>query len=85
MLDMLSLCIEGDIVGRSVIFILVSGLSVFWNFNGSDFVASCKHDPALIAQLVSYFSAFQDINLPIFASLYFGWKIFKKTKIVRII
>ncbi|KAA1469644.1 general amino acid permease 1 [Dentipellis sp. KUC8613] len=47
----------------SVFFILVSGMSVFWNFNGSDFVASY-------------------INLPIYAALYVGWKIFKRTKIL---
>jgi hypothetical protein len=28
-------------VGRSIFFILVSGLSVFWHFNGPDFVAAC--------------------------------------------
>ncbi|TFY59575.1 hypothetical protein EVG20_g7737 [Dentipellis fragilis] len=47
----------------SVFFILVSGMSVFWNFNGSDFVASY-------------------INLPIYAALYVGWKIFKRTKML---
>lgn len=51
------------VVFWSIFFILVSGLSVFWHFNGSDFVAAY-------------------INLPIFALLYLGWKIFKKTKIV---
>jgi amino acid transporter len=30
-------------VGRSTIFILVSGLSVFWHFNSSDFIAACKY------------------------------------------
>ncbi|KAH9969763.1 general amino acid permease 1 [Russula dissimulans] len=51
------------VVFWSIIFILVSGISVFWHFNGSDFVAAY-------------------INLPIFALLYVGWKIFKRTKIV---
>jgi len=51
------------VVFWSTLFILVSGISVFWHFNGSDFVAAY-------------------INLPIFASLYVGWKIFKKTKII---
>jgi len=51
------------VVFWSVFFILVSGLSVFWHFNGSDLVAAY-------------------INVPIFALLYVGWKIFKKTKIV---
>ncbi|KAH9065285.1 general amino acid permease 1 [Lactarius vividus] len=46
----------------SNIFIFVSGLSVFWHFNGPDFVAAY-------------------INLPIFALLYVGWKIIKRTKI----
>ncbi|KAF8271957.1 general amino acid permease 1 [Lactarius quietus] len=46
----------------SVIFTLVSGISVFWSFNGPDFVAAY-------------------INLPIFALLYVGWKLIKKTKI----
>ncbi|KAN0127424.1 Amino acid permease/ SLC12A domain containing protein [Lactarius tabidus] len=50
------------VVFWSVIFILVSGISVFWNFNGPDFVAAY-------------------INLPIFALLYVGWKVIKKTKI----
>jgi amino acid transporter len=50
------------VVFWSVIFILVSGLSVFWNFNGPDFVAAY-------------------INLPIFALLYVGWKVIKRTKI----
>ncbi|KAI0247626.1 general amino acid permease 1 [Lactifluus subvellereus] len=51
------------VVFWSIFFILVSGLSVFWHFNGPDFVAAY-------------------INLPIFALLYVGWKIFKKTKII---
>ncbi|TFY83835.1 hypothetical protein EWM64_g162 [Hericium alpestre] len=46
----------------STFYILVSGISVFWDFNGSDFVAAY-------------------INLPIFALLYVGWKIYKRTKI----
>ncbi|EGO19396.1 general amino acid permease variant 2 [Serpula lacrymans var. lacrymans S7.9] len=44
-----------------VFFILISGISVFWSFNASDFVAAY-------------------INLPIFAGLFLGFKIFKKTK-----
>jgi len=51
------------VVFWSTIFIFVSGLSVFWHFNSSDFIAAY-------------------INLPIFALLYVGWKIFKKTKII---
>ncbi|KAI9464912.1 general amino acid permease 1 [Lactarius psammicola] len=50
------------VVFWSIFFILVSGLSVFWHFNGPDFVAAY-------------------INLPIFALLYVGWKIVKRTKI----
>jgi len=50
------------VVFWSVIFTLVSGISVFWSFNGPDFVAAY-------------------INLPIFALLYVGWKLIKKTKI----
>ncbi|KAI9443348.1 general amino acid permease 1 [Lactarius indigo] len=50
------------VVFWSIVFILVSGLSVFWHFNGPDFVAAY-------------------INLPIFALLYIGWKITKRTKI----
>ncbi|KAH9002723.1 general amino acid permease 1 [Lactarius hatsudake] len=50
------------VVFWSIVFIFVSGLSVFWNFNGPDFVAAY-------------------INLPIFALLYVGWKIIKRTKI----
>ena len=38
--------LENDVVGRSIFFILVSGLSVFWHFNGSDFVAACKYNTA---------------------------------------
>ncbi len=34
--------IDSNIVSRSTIFILVSGISVFWHFNGSDFIAACK-------------------------------------------
>jgi amino acid transporter len=33
---------DSNIVGRSTIFIFVSGLSVFWHFNSSDFIAACK-------------------------------------------
>jgi amino acid transporter len=51
------------VVFWSAIFILVSGISVFWRFNGPDFVAAY-------------------INLPVFALLYVGWKIFKRTKIL---
>jgi len=51
------------VVFWSTIFIFVSGLSVFWHFNSSDFIAAY-------------------INLPIFALLYVGWKIFKRTKII---
>ena len=36
--------LNDDVAGRSVFFILVSGLSVFWHFNGSDFVAACKYN-----------------------------------------
>lgn len=50
------------VVFWSIVFIFVSGLSVFWNFNGPDFVAAY-------------------INLPIFALLYVGWRIIKRTKI----
>ncbi|KAF8500842.1 general amino acid permease 1 [Russula emetica] len=44
-------------------YVVFCGLSVFWHFNSSDFIAAY-------------------INLPIFALLYVGWKIFKKTKII---
>ncbi|KAI0051411.1 general amino acid permease 1 [Auriscalpium vulgare] len=47
----------------SIFFILVSGIAVFWNFNGSDFVASY-------------------INLPVYALLYIGWKVYQRTKII---
>ena len=33
---------DSYIVGRSSIFILVSGLSVFWHFNRPDFIAAYK-------------------------------------------
>jgi hypothetical protein len=44
--QILILRIDSDPVGRSTIFILVSGISVFWHFNGSDFVAACKYKTA---------------------------------------
>lgn len=34
------------LVGSSAFFILISGLSVFWHFNGPDFIAACKHKAA---------------------------------------
>ncbi|EGO01248.1 hypothetical protein SERLA73DRAFT_72202 [Serpula lacrymans var. lacrymans S7.3] len=45
-----------------IFYILVSGISVFWAFDASTFVASY-------------------INIPIFFCLYFGFKIYYKTKI----
>ncbi|KAI0314158.1 amino acid permease/ SLC12A domain-containing protein [Amylostereum chailletii] len=51
------------VVFWSTFFILVSGIGVFWNFNGPDFVAAY-------------------INLPVYALLFIGWKIWKKTKVV---
>jgi hypothetical protein len=39
--------------------------------------------PNPIVHPIAYISTFKDMNLPIFALLYVGWKIFKKTKIVR--
>ncbi|KAI0781874.1 amino acid permease-domain-containing protein [Abortiporus biennis] len=46
----------------SIIFVLINGYSVFWNFNASGFITSY-------------------INIPFFFILYFGWKIYKRTKI----
>jgi hypothetical protein len=65
---MLFSCTENDIVGRSVIFILVSSLSVFWHFNGGpDVVAACKYKAASdpITSLIADLPTLQDINLPI--------------------
>lgn len=39
--------------------------------------------PNSVARFIANVSTFKDINLPIFALLYVGWKIYKKTKIVR--
>ncbi|EIM81765.1 general amino acid permease 1 [Stereum hirsutum FP-91666 SS1] len=47
----------------AIFFILVSGISVFFSWNTSNFVAAY-------------------VNLPIYAVLYCGWKIYKKTKIL---
>ena len=40
--------------------------------------------PNPIAYSIVDISTSKDINLPIFALLYVGWKIFRKTKIVRL-
>jgi hypothetical protein len=46
---------RGHTFCRSVIFILVSGISVFWNFNGPDFVAACMYPIHLITNLASLY------------------------------
>ena len=44
---------RGHTLCRSTIFILVSGLSVFWHFNGPDFVAACMCPIILITRPAS--------------------------------
>ena len=73
-------------VCRVSIFILLNGISVFWNWNTSKFVAACEfrvcHQLESHAQICTLF--LQDINLPIFLLLFIGYKLWYKTKMVGI-
>jgi hypothetical protein len=74
-------------VGSSAIFILVGGLSALWHPNVPDLVVACKYKT--ISSRCAFGSlsfpdhTLQDINVPIFVLFYVGFKIFKRTKIVR--
>jgi len=70
---------------RNIFFVLVSGISVFWSFNASDFIAACMK--SLTSFHIIYIFGWwwfhmSDINLPLFALFYTGHKIVKRTKIV---
>jgi len=61
------------------IFILISGYSVFFKWNTSKFVTSCR--PFSSFPFFNQTNLFvPDLNLPIFFSLYLGYKYFNKTK-----
>jgi hypothetical protein len=64
-----------------------SSSSVAYRYFGiSTALTSLRHvrPPTRPSHTIANISTFKDINLPIFALLYVGWKIFKKTKIVRL-
>ena len=64
----------------TTIFILINGFQVFWSFNASDFLTACMH--GTVKSLQRTLTLFiLDINIPLFVILYFGWKLFKRTKI----
>ena len=60
-------------------FMLINGFTVFWDFNASDFLTSCSFCLSLLHPTSDF--ANSDINIPIFAGLYFGYKITKRTSI----
>jgi len=61
------------------IFILISGYSVFFRWNTSKFVTSCRPFSSF-PLLIKLIYLCLDLNLPIFFSLYLGYKYFNKTK-----
>ncbi|KIM81036.1 hypothetical protein PILCRDRAFT_510889 [Piloderma croceum F 1598] len=66
-----------------IFFVLVSGISVFWSFNASDFIAGCmKASSHFIYNSLADGDSMSDINLPLFALLYVGYKIVKRTKVM---
>lgn len=65
----------------SVIFILISGLTVFFKFSASAFFSYCGCSMSGLKQDLLIAFHFIDINIPIFAALYTGYKIYNRTKI----
>ena len=67
----------------TIFFILVNGFNVFFDFNATGFLTACMCYIYLspLSMADSGFSPFLDINIPIFAFLYFGYKIIMRTKI----
>lgn len=72
---------------RAVFYILVCGISVFYHFSASSFISSCEYtcrvgmyckDWSVCGWIVV------DINLPVFFILYVGYKLWHKTKMVRV-
>lgn len=65
----------------TLFFILINGYAVFWNFNASQFLTACMY--IYVSSLHGWSSSppLLDINIPIFALLYFGYKIIMRTKI----
>jgi hypothetical protein len=69
---------------RISFYILVSGISIFWSWDASEFIATCKSGPCDRPECLLRLLALQDISLPLFFSLFIGYKLRYKTKMVSI-
>ena len=67
----------------NIIFILVNGFECFWNFTAASFLTACacEQSCAKCIQILTPLLIIADINIPLFAAVYFGWKFYKRTKI----
>lgn len=69
--------------GWTLFFIFINGYRVFWKFDAKDFLIACVyfHYNLDISSTDLMWLVYQDINIPIFLALYFGFKFVKNTSI----